>query len=103
MEERDIWKKGGKGLKKGVGRYTRRGLNREWGMASRVCLRANIVGAHTMELWLVSEVHARRTGLMTSRHSRAFRNRFVFDENALIRNGKLATNGLHRGFRGFDG
>lgn len=47
-----------------------------------------------MELWLVSKVHARRTGLMTSWYSRAFRNRFVFDENALIRNGKLATNRL---------
>lgn len=39
------------------------------------------------------EVHARETGLMTSPLSRAFRNRFVFDGNALIRNGKLETNG----------
>lgn len=77
-------------------RYTRRGLNKGMAKAWRVCLEGNIVGARTMELWLVSKVHARRTGLMTSWYSRAFRNRFVFDENALIRNGKLATNRLER-------
>lgn len=31
MEERDIWKKGGKGLKKGVGRYTRPRVERGMG------------------------------------------------------------------------